>query len=142
MATTSRKENVTAVELDKAIREVMPSNVTQTQTDSPSSQSSSSNHLSQILQGIEIEMENLEPKQQELEDGQLREDEPSMSSNLPSRTSTLNLSLPPVDGGKEAWIFVAAAFWIELCTWGFVSDFSSHRTHPLLPEQSPPGSPV
>ncbi|KAF5021962.1 hypothetical protein F66182_6002 [Fusarium sp. NRRL 66182] len=28
-------------------------------------------------------------------------------------------SLPPVDGGKEAWLFLAASFMVEALTWGF-----------------------
>ncbi|KAH6960390.1 hypothetical protein FAVG1_08878 [Fusarium avenaceum] len=29
------------------------------------------------------------------------------------------LALPPVDGGKDAWLFLAAAFTVEALTWGF-----------------------
>ncbi|KAK3944579.1 MFS monocarboxylate transporter [Diplogelasinospora grovesii] len=28
-------------------------------------------------------------------------------------------SLPPVDGGKNAWMFLAACFVLEMCVWGF-----------------------
>ncbi|KAJ4125906.1 hypothetical protein NW765_001681 [Fusarium oxysporum] len=28
-------------------------------------------------------------------------------------------SLPPVDGGKDAWLFLAASFMVEALTWGF-----------------------
>ncbi|KAM0336824.1 hypothetical protein ACHAPQ_003715 [Fusarium lateritium] len=35
-------------------------------------------------------------------------------------TSTHQVSaLPPVDGGKDAWLFLAAAFMVEALTWGF-----------------------
>lgn len=27
--------------------------------------------------------------------------------------------LPPIDGGKKAWIFCASAFFLELMVWGF-----------------------
>lgn len=27
-------------------------------------------------------------------------------------------SLPPVDGGKDAWFFLAACFFVEALTWG------------------------
>lgn len=27
-------------------------------------------------------------------------------------------SLPPVDGGKHAWFFLAASFFVEALTWG------------------------
>jgi hypothetical protein len=27
-------------------------------------------------------------------------------------------SLPPVDGGKDAWLFLAAAYMVEAFTWG------------------------
>lgn len=61
---------------------------------------------------------------QGLEDGQIHPESirDQSQSNLPSRASTLNRSLPPVDGGVQAWIFVASAFVIEFCAWGFVSE--------------------
>lgn len=34
-------------------------------------------------------------------------------------------SLPPVDGGKDAWLFLAAAFMIELLVWGMDLDSSA-----------------
>jgi hypothetical protein len=30
----------------------------------------------------------------------------------------LEFSLPPVDGGKDAWLFLAACFLIEALVWG------------------------
>ncbi|EFY94170.1 MFS transporter [Metarhizium robertsii] len=32
-------------------------------------------------------------------------------------------SLPPVDGGKDAWFFLAACFFVEALTWGFPFSF-------------------
>ncbi|KAG6018654.1 hypothetical protein E4U41_003683 [Claviceps citrina] len=32
-------------------------------------------------------------------------------------------SLPPVDGGKDAWCFLAACFLVEALTWGFPNSF-------------------
>jgi hypothetical protein len=29
-----------------------------------------------------------------------------------------HFSLPPVDGGKDAWLFLAAAFIVEALVWG------------------------
>lgn len=34
-------------------------------------------------------------------------------------------SLPPVDGGKDAWFFLAACFFVEALTWGML--FSRYR---------------
>ncbi|KAK4189528.1 monocarboxylate transporter 10 [Podospora australis] len=43
-------------------------------------------------------------------------------------------SLPPVDGGKQAWLFLAAAFMIEALVWGFPMSFgvfqNYYTTHP------------
>ncbi|KAK3391888.1 major facilitator superfamily domain-containing protein [Sordaria brevicollis] len=42
--------------------------------------------------------------------------------------------LPPVDGGKDAWLFLAACFVVEGLVWGFPSSFgifqSHYTTHP------------
>lgn len=35
-------------------------------------------------------------------------------------------SLPPVDGGKDAWLFLGAAFLIEVLVWGKIF------LHPLI----------
>ena len=32
-------------------------------------------------------------------------------------------SLPPVDGGRDAWLFLAASFMIEALVWGFSFSF-------------------
>ncbi|KAH7117704.1 major facilitator superfamily domain-containing protein [Dendryphion nanum] len=43
-------------------------------------------------------------------------------------------SLPPVDGGKDAWLFLAAAFVVEVLVWGFPSAYGIfqdyYTTHP------------
>lgn len=33
------------------------------------------------------------------------------------------VSLPQVDGGKDAWLFLTASFLIEVMTWGFAFSF-------------------
>ncbi|KAK3990546.1 monocarboxylate transporter 10 [Cladorrhinum sp. PSN332] len=38
-------------------------------------------------------------------------------------------SLPPVDGGKEAWLFLAACFMIEALVWGFPYCFGVFQAH-------------
>ncbi|KAK2011080.1 major facilitator superfamily transporter [Colletotrichum eremochloae] len=39
------------------------------------------------------------------------------------------LSLPPVDGGKQAWLFLAACFAIEMLVWGFPFAFGVFQNH-------------
>lgn len=41
------------------------------------------------------------------------------SSSYPSDDQHNELQLPPVDGGKDAWLFLAASFIIEALVWGF-----------------------
>ncbi|KXJ90912.1 major facilitator superfamily domain-containing protein [Microdochium bolleyi] len=38
-------------------------------------------------------------------------------------------SLPPVDGGKDAWLFLAACFAIEALVWGFPFSFGVFQDH-------------
>ncbi|KZL72523.1 major facilitator superfamily transporter [Colletotrichum tofieldiae] len=38
-------------------------------------------------------------------------------------------SLPPVDGGKQAWLFLAACFAIEMLVWGFPFAFGVFQSH-------------
>ncbi|TDZ37130.1 MFS transporter asaE [Colletotrichum spinosum] len=38
-------------------------------------------------------------------------------------------SLPPVDGGKQAWLFLAACFAIEALVWGFPFAFGVFQNH-------------
>ncbi|KAG5986719.1 hypothetical protein E4U52_008318 [Claviceps spartinae] len=38
-------------------------------------------------------------------------------------------SLPPVDGGKHAWFFLAACFVVEALTWGFPSTFGLFQNY-------------
>jgi len=76
-------------------------------------------HISEVE---EIQLSSLGEQDQPLEDGQLvYERSREMAFNLPSRTSTNNAFLPPVDGGKQAWSFLTAGFFIDFCVWGFVS---------------------
>ncbi|KAI5474232.1 MFS monocarboxylate transporter [Pseudohyphozyma bogoriensis] len=46
-------------------------------------------------------------------------------------------ALPPVDGGKAAWLFLASAFVLELNVWGYASAFGVIQvyleTHPPFP---------
>ncbi|KAK2058092.1 major facilitator superfamily transporter [Colletotrichum caudatum] len=39
------------------------------------------------------------------------------------------LSLPPVDGGKQAWLFLAACFAVEMLVWGFPFAFGVFQNH-------------
>ncbi|KAK2050658.1 major facilitator superfamily transporter [Colletotrichum somersetense] len=39
------------------------------------------------------------------------------------------LSLPPVDGGKRAWLFLAACFAVEMLVWGFPFAFGVFQNH-------------
>jgi hypothetical protein len=36
-----------------------------------------------------------------------------------SRTQSTSTSIPPADGGKDAWLFLAACFMVEALVWGF-----------------------
>lgn len=38
-------------------------------------------------------------------------------------------SLPPVDGGKQAWLFLAACFAIEMLVWGFPFSFGVFQNY-------------
>ncbi|KAK1595385.1 major facilitator superfamily transporter [Colletotrichum navitas] len=38
-------------------------------------------------------------------------------------------SLPPVDGGRQAWLFLAACFAIEMLVWGFPFAFGVFQNH-------------
>jgi len=88
----------------------------------------------------DIHMSSLGQQDQVLEDGQLTREDPSsqLSSNLPSRTSTNNTFLPPVDGGKQAWAFLAAAFVLEFNVWGFVSVFLAGCFSSSFADSNPP----
>ncbi|KAI0842552.1 MFS general substrate transporter [Hypoxylon sp. FL0890] len=43
----------------------------------------------------------------------------SLHENTESEEGRQEFSLPPVDGGKDAWLFLAACFAIEALVWGF-----------------------
>ncbi|KAE8336928.1 hypothetical protein BDV24DRAFT_141053 [Aspergillus arachidicola] len=47
-----------------------------------------------------------------------REEDPTRSSLLTDERLN-ELQLPPVDGGKDAWLFLAAGFVMEALVWGF-----------------------
>lgn len=40
----------------------------------------------------------------------------------------IEFSLPPVDGGKDAWLFLVAAFIIEVLVWGICFPSRSTRS--------------
>lgn len=44
-----------------------------------------------------------------------------------NQTRNVISALPPVDGGKDAWLFLVAAFMIETLVWGL--PFSVVRAH-------------
>lgn len=46
-----------------------------------------------------------------------REEDPTRSSLLADELHN-ELQLPPVDGGKDAWLFLAAGFVMEALVWG------------------------
>ncbi|KAI1331807.1 MFS general substrate transporter [Xylariaceae sp. FL0255] len=52
----------------------------------------------------------------------------------PEDSQRQEFSLPPVDGGKDAWLFLAAAFVVEALAWGFPFPFGVfedyYRSHP------------
>ncbi|KDQ20060.1 hypothetical protein BOTBODRAFT_51414 [Botryobasidium botryosum FD-172 SS1] len=53
-------------------------------------------------------------------------------STLESQNRESAVALPPVDGGMQAWTFVAAAFVLEALVWGFGSSygiFQDYYTH-------------
>ncbi|KAF6817192.1 major facilitator superfamily transporter [Colletotrichum sojae] len=45
------------------------------------------------------------------------------------RSSQEFSSLPPVDGGKQAWLFLAACFAIEMLVWGFPFSFGVFQNY-------------
>jgi hypothetical protein len=40
---------------------------------------------------------------------------------IQTRTTEPEFSLPPVDTGKDAWLFLLSAFVLEILTWGTTS---------------------
>ena len=52
----------------------------------------------------------------------------------PTENREFEFSLPPVDRGKDAWLFLAAAFIVEALVWGFPFSFGVfqdyYTTHP------------
>lgn len=41
-------------------------------------------------------------------------------------------SLPPTDGGKDAWLFLLAAFVLEALVWGNTISMPTRRTQQLI----------
>jgi hypothetical protein len=44
-----------------------------------------------------------------------------------TRATEPEFSLPPVDGGKDAWLFLFSAFVLEILVWGNTSVSSAHN---------------
>ena len=59
----------------------------------------------------------------------LTQDLPSVEYNK-EETSTISpdSALPTVDGGKDAWLFLAACFVVEALVWGTTSTQRAERT--------------
>ncbi|RPA71684.1 MFS general substrate transporter, partial [Ascobolus immersus RN42] len=66
------------------------------------------------------------------------------TGDLLAHSDDPEFSLPPVDGGKDAWLFLAGAFMIEALVWGFPFAFgvfqSYYSRHPAFEGQ--PGIPL
>ena len=43
-----------------------------------------------------------------------------------TRATEPEFSLPPVDGGKDAWLFLFSAFGLEVLVWGTTSTAPAH----------------
>ncbi|KAF9695081.1 hypothetical protein EKO04_006839 [Ascochyta lentis] len=50
-------------------------------------------------------------------------------SNPQQRDVEFEFSLPPVDGGKQAWLFLVSAFVLELLVWGFPFAYGIFQHH-------------
>ncbi|KAF2198740.1 putative MFS monocarboxylate transporter [Delitschia confertaspora ATCC 74209] len=59
-----------------------------------------------------------QPETQTPTDGSLNE-----NGNANNPNDNQEFSLPPVDGGKDAWLFLAASFVVEALVWGFPFSF-------------------
>lgn len=51
--------------------------------------------------------------------GQLNEAPIELSVNGTNGDHIREFSLPPADGGRQAWLFVVACFFVEAFVWGF-----------------------
>lgn len=49
--------------------------------------------------------------------------------NTPEEEEGQQFTLPPADGGKDAWLFLAAAFILEALVWGFPFSFGVFETY-------------
>jgi len=55
----------------------------------------------------------------------------------PSDNPHHEFSLPPVDGGKDAWLFLATCFFVEAMVWGKCILLPTDCSRPLLPSSDP-----
>ncbi|KAK4172241.1 major facilitator superfamily domain-containing protein [Triangularia setosa] len=55
--------------------------------------------------------------------GQNKEEDDAQNNSAESRAQSAEFSLPPVDRGKDAWLFLAACYAIEAVTFGFGFSF-------------------
>ncbi|KAF2684530.1 MFS general substrate transporter [Lentithecium fluviatile CBS 122367] len=49
--------------------------------------------------------------------------------NEPVDESHVSSSLPPTDGGKDAWLFLLSCFMLEALIWGFAASFGIFQEH-------------
>lgn len=73
-------------------------------------------------------------------DADARSDLADFEARVDSTTEHEQVSLPPVDRGKDAYLFLAAAFVVEALVWGFPFSFGVfqdyYSTHPPFEGQS------
>ncbi|KAI0184345.1 MFS monocarboxylate transporter [Xylaria flabelliformis] len=56
----------------------------------------------------------------------------AVNARLPDENDSMQrheFSLPPVDGGKDAWLFLAAVFLVEALVWGFPFSFGVFQSY-------------
>ena len=70
--------------------------------------------------GSEIELVNHNSSHYSRPRSTSRGEHPSNNGIAEDRAA---FSLPPVDGGKEAWLFLTGSFFVEALTWGFPFSF-------------------
>lgn len=72
-----------------------------------------------------------------MEEHELRDETATIDGELQPVQSQ---SLPPVDGGRAAWLFLLGCFVIELVLWGFPFSFGVfqvyYNTHPPISLES------
>ena len=57
------------------------------------------------------------------------QDQAQVQEQHQEQESQQQFSLPPADGGKDAWLFLAAAFLLEALVWGFPFSFGVFETY-------------